>query len=164
MCADETSSQRVAPPGGSDGAAVVVDHRHRALRIQGEIFVGKGFYWPNTARLSLAQQEQWMFYLSQQGVNMLELGLNMRSPSNATRILAMAHSHGIKVMFSVVGDVDHIMNCTSEGCDSEVVIRSRMSRLFKIVDTHRFSPALLSWCSILLPVAAFDRSKHSGMD
>lgn len=56
---------RVAPPSssGSDGAAVVVDHRHRALRINGEIFVGKGFYWPNTARLSLVQQEQWMLLL-----------------------------------------------------------------------------------------------------
>lgn len=37
-----------------------------------------------------------------QGVNQLELGLNMRTPSNATKIMAMAHSHGIKIMFSVV--------------------------------------------------------------
>lgn len=59
---------RVASPSlsGSDGAAVVVDPCHRALRIDGEIFIGKGFYWPNTKTLSLAQQEQWMFYLSQQ--------------------------------------------------------------------------------------------------
>ena len=86
-----------------------------------------------------------MFYLSQQGVNQLELGLNMRSAANATRVLAMAHSFGIKVMFSVVGDVDHIMNCTSVGCDSEELIRARMPRLFQIVDAHRASPALLRW-------------------
>ena len=69
----------------------------------------------------------------------------MRSRSNATAVLAMANLHGIKVMFSVVGDVDHIMNCTSVGCDSEAVIKSRMPRLFQIVDAHRSSPALLSW-------------------
>ena len=51
---------------------------------------------------------------------------------NATRVLAMAHSFGIKVMFSVVGDDDHIMNCTSTGCDSEELIRAKMPRLFQM--------------------------------
>jgi len=49
---------RVAPPSddGSDGAAVTVDHRHRALRVNGELFLGRGFYWPSTQRLSLSQE------------------------------------------------------------------------------------------------------------
>ena len=51
---------------------------------------------------------------------------------NATRVLAMAHSFGIKVMFSVVGDDDYIMNCTSTGCDSEELIRAKMPRLFQM--------------------------------
>ena len=60
-----------------------------------------------------------MFYLKEQGVNQLELGLNERSLANATRVLAMAEQFGIKVMFSVVGTVDHIMNCTGrQVCDS----------------------------------------------
>jgi hypothetical protein len=44
----------------------------------------------------------------------------------------MAHSFGIKVMFSVVGDDDYIMNCTSTGCDSEELIRAKMPRLFQM--------------------------------
>ena len=42
-------------------------------------------------------------------MNQLELGLNMRSLENTTRILKMADSYGIKVMFSVVRTVDRIM-------------------------------------------------------
>ena len=42
-------------------------------------------------------------------MNQLELGLNMRSLENTTRILKMAYSYGIKVMFSVVRTVDRIM-------------------------------------------------------
>ena len=52
--------------------------------------------------------------------------------ANATRVLAMAHSFGIEVMFSVVGDDDYIMNCTSTGCDSEELIRAKMPRLFQM--------------------------------
>jgi hypothetical protein len=39
-----------------------------------------------------------MFYLSQQGVNQLELGLDQRSAANTSAVLAMAHSFGIKVL------------------------------------------------------------------
>ena len=140
---------RVPPPkdDGSDGVSVVVDHRHRALRVNGELFLGRGFYWPSTQRMSLDQERQWMFYLSQQGVNQLELGLDQRSPANATAVLAMADSFGIKVMFSAVKTVDDAMNCTATGCDSEQTIKQRVEsgKLFELVDAHKSSPALLSW-------------------
>jgi hypothetical protein len=58
--------------------------------------------------------------------------LDALGSGNATRVLAMAHSFGIKVMFSVVGDDDYIMNCTSTGCDSEELIRAKMPRLFQM--------------------------------
>lgn len=51
-----------------------------------------------------------MFYLKEQGVNQLELGLNERSLANTTRVLSIAAQFGIKVMFSVVGTVDHSMH------------------------------------------------------
>ena len=59
---------RVPPPGAEVGSVVVVDHRHRALRVNGELWVGRGFYWPATQTLSLEQEQAWMFYLAQQGV------------------------------------------------------------------------------------------------
>ena len=124
---------------------MVVDHRHRGLRVDGELWVGRGFYWPNTQALSLEDERAWMFYLAQQGINQLELGLNERSFENTTRILAMAESFGIKVMFSVVSTVDHIMNCTGRSvCNSEDKIRTAMDKLWRFVDAHKTSSALLS--------------------
>jgi hypothetical protein len=32
--------------------------RHRALRVGGELFLGRGFYWPSTERMSLDQERQ----------------------------------------------------------------------------------------------------------
>ncbi len=136
----------VRVPPSEAGSVVVVDHRHRALRVDGELWVGRGFYWPNTKALSLEDERAWMFYLAQQGINQLELGLNERSPENTTRILKMAESLGIKVMFSVVSTVDHIMNCTGRSvCNSEAEITQGMQRLWTFVDAHKTSPALLSW-------------------
>ena len=130
---------RVAPADAStSGSVVVIDHRHRSLRIDGELWIGRGFYWPNTQALTLEDERAWMFYLAQQGVNQLELGLNERSVENTTRILEMADSFGIKVMFSVVGTVDHIMNCTGRSvCNSEAEIAQAMEKLWVFVDAHR---------------------------
>merc|ERR1719159_679146 len=87
-----------------------------------------------------------MFYLSQQGVNQIEVGLDSTSQENATKILDMADEFGIKVYFSVVRTVDRAMNCSSASCDSEDVIKKRLqARLWNIVDAHRNSTALLSW-------------------
>jgi len=87
-----------------------------------------------------------MFYLAQQGVNQLKLGLDQRSPTNTSAVLAMAHSFGIKVMFSAVKTVDDAMNCTKT-CDSEEMIKERVTsgKLFEMVDAHKSSPAMLSW-------------------
>ena len=132
--------------GSLAGTSVVVDHRHRALRVNGELWVGRGFYWPNTKALSLEDERAWMFYLAEQGINQLELGLNERTTENTTRILSMAESFGIKVLFSVVSTVDHIMNCTGRSvCNSEAEITSAMDKLWTFVDAHKTSPALLSW-------------------
>ena len=75
--------------------------------------------------------------------------IRQRFLSEAPRYsLALCHvTHLTHTALSMlqVGDVDHIMNCTSTGCNSEDQIRSEIPRLFKIVDAHRSSPALLSW-------------------
>ena len=84
--------------GSPAGTSVVVDHRHRALRVNGELWVGRGFYWPNTKALSWEDERAWMFYLAEQGINQLELGLNERTRENTTRVLSMAESFGVKVM------------------------------------------------------------------
>lgn len=128
------------------GNAVVVDHRHRGLRLNGDLWLGVGYYWPAMETFSHEYQRNWMFYLSQQGVTQVELGLDSTSQENATTILGIADEFGIKVQFSVVRTVDRAMNCSSTSCDSEAVIKSRLEAgLWKIVDAHRNSTALLSW-------------------
>jgi hypothetical protein len=51
-------------------------------------------------------------------------------------------------MFSAVKTVDDAMNCTATGCDSAAAIKARVTsgKLFEMVDAHKSSPALLSWC------------------